>query len=143
MKAKKSIISYLAIVFIIMFLINVLANRFFFRLDFTQDDQYTLSQATRTMLSKLENPITVTAYFSEDLPPSIGQTKTEFKDALVEYASRSKGNVLYEFVNPNKDQTTETEATKAGVAPVMINVREKDQTAQKKAYLGALSLIHI
>ena len=138
MKAKKSIFNYLAIVFVILFLINILANRFFFRLDFTQDNQYTLSQATKAMLNKLENPITVTAYFSEDLPPSIGQTKTEFKDALVEYATRSKGNVLYEFVNPNKDQTLETEATKAGVSPVMINVREKDQTAQKKAYLGAV-----
>jgi len=138
MKAKKSIINYLVIVFVILILINILSNRFFFRLDFTQDNQYTLSSTTKNMLSTLDDPITVTAYFSEDLPPAIGQTKAEFKDMLVEYASRSKGNVLYEFVNPNKDQTTETEAMKAGVSSVMINVREKDQTVQKKAYLGAI-----
>jgi gliding-associated putative ABC transporter substrate-binding component GldG len=138
MKAKNSIINYLAMVCIIVILINILAYRFFFRLDFTQDNQYTLSRATKNMLSTLDDPITVTAYFSEDLPPAIGQTKTEFKDILVEYASRSKGNVLYEFVNPNKDQTSETEAVKAGISSVMINVREKDQTVQKKAYLGAV-----
>ena len=138
MKARKSIINYLVIVFIILILINILAYRFFFRLDFTQDNQYTLSRATKSMLSKLDDPITVTAYFSDDLPPAIGQTKTEFKDMLVEYASRSKGNVIYEFVNPNKDQTSETQAMKAGVSSVMINVREKDQTVQKKAYLGAV-----
>ena len=138
MKTSKSIINYLAIVFIIVILFNILAYRFFFRLDFTQNHQYTLSKATKTMLNGLDDPITVTAYFSEDLPPAIGQTKSDFKDMLVEYASRSKGNVLYEFVNPNKDQTSETEAMKAGVSSVMINVREKDQTAQKKAYLGAV-----
>ena len=138
MKANKSIINYLVIVFIIVLLINILAYRFFFRLDFTQNHQYTLSSATKTMLSALDDPITVTAYFSEDLPPAIGQTKTDFKDILIEYDSRSKGKVLYEFVNPNKDQASETEATKAGVNSVMINVREKDQTVQKKAYLGAV-----
>ena len=138
MKARKSIINYLIIIFIILILINILASRFFFRLDFTQENQYTLSTATKTMLGSLDDPITVTAYFSEGLPPAIGQTKNEFKDILVEYASRSKGNILYEFVNPNKDQTTENEAIKAGVSSLMINVREKDQTVQKKAYLGAV-----
>jgi len=138
MKAQKSVISYIIIASIILILVNILANRFFFRLDFTQENQYTLSKATKDILNNLKDPITVTAYFSEDLPPSIGQTKTDFKDILVEYASRSKGNLLYEFINPNKDQDSENEAMKAGVSPVMINVREKDQAVQKKAFLGAV-----
>jgi len=138
MKARKSIINYLIIISVILILINFLAYRFFLRLDFTEGQQYTLSRATKNILGNLDDPITVTAYFSEDLPPSIGQTRTDFKDMLVEYASRSKGKVLYEFVNPNKDQASENEATKAGVTAVMINVREKDQSVQKKAYLGAV-----
>ena len=138
MNTKKSLISYILIVAGILILLNILAYRFFFRLDFTADDRYTLSTATKNILKELDDPVTVTAYFSEDLPPQIGQTKNDFKDLLIEYANKSKGNVLYEFINPNEKEDTEQEAMKAGISPVVINVREKDQAVQKKAYLGAV-----
>ncbi len=138
MNTKKSLILYIVLVTGILILVNILANRFFFRLDFTEDNRYTLSGATKNILKELDDPVTVTAYFSKDLPPQIAQTKTDFKDLLVEYASKSKGNVLYEFINPNENEETEQEAMKAGISPVVINVREKDQSVQKKAYLGAV-----
>lgn len=138
MNTKKSILIYIAIVIGILILLNIIADRFFFRLDFTADNRYTLSDATKNILKELDDPVTVTAYFSEDLPPQIAQTKNDFKDLLIEYANKSKGNVLYEFINPNEKEETEQEAMKAGVSPVVINVREKDQAVQKKAYLGAV-----
>ncbi|MBN1821687.1 MAG: Gldg family protein [Prolixibacteraceae bacterium] len=138
MKSKKSIIIYIVLVIGTLVLINLLANRFFFRLDFTENKQYTLSQATRDLLKELNEPITVTAYFSEGLPPNIMKSRQDFKDLLTEYASRSDGNVVYEFINPNKDEQTEQEAMQNGISPVVINVREKNQAVQKKAYLGAV-----
>ena len=138
MNTKKSLILYIVIVTGILILLNILADRFFLRLDFTADSRYTLSKATKNILKELEDPVTVTAYFSEDLPPQIAQTKTDFKDLLIEYANKSKGNVLYEFINPNEKEELEQEAMQAGVSPVVINVREKDQAVQKKAYLGAI-----
>lgn len=138
MNTKKSLLLYIVVVAGILVLLNILANRFFFRLDFTEDKRYTLSDATLDILNELDDPITVTAYFSEDLPPQIAKTKTDFKDLLVEYASESGGNILYEFINPNEDEQIEQEAMQAGISPVVINVREKDQSVQKKAYLGAV-----
>ena len=138
MNSKKSVTFYLITIASILVLVNILANRFFFRLDFTGDKRYTLSEATRNILNDLDDPVTVTAYFSEGLPPQIAQARSDFKDLLIEYANASDGNVMYEFINPNKDEKTEQEAMQAGVSPVMINVREKDQAVQKKAYLGAV-----
>ncbi|MDX9880440.1 MAG: Gldg family protein [Prolixibacteraceae bacterium] len=138
MNTKKSLILYILTVTGILILVNILANRFFFRLDFTEDNRYTLSEATKNILKELNDPVTVTAYFSKDLPPQIAQTRSDFKDLLVEYANKSKRNVLYEFINPNEKEETEQEAMKAGISPVVINVREKDQAVQKKAYLGAV-----
>ncbi len=138
MNTKKSLILYIVVITGILILVNILANRFFFRLDFTADNRYTLSEATKNILEELEDPVTVTAYFSKDLPPQIAQTKTDFKDLLIEYANKSKGNVLYEFINPNEKEELEQEAMQAGISPVVINVREKDQAVQKKAYLGAV-----
>jgi len=57
---------------------------------------------------------------------------------LVEYASISDGMIAYEFINPNKDQESESKATQAGIQMVQINVREKDQVKQQKAFLGAV-----
>lgn len=138
MERKKSLLTYFLLLTGILVLLNLLANRFFFRIDFTADKRYTLSDATKNILSDLNDPVTITAYFSEGLPPDIDKTRIDFKALLAEYASRSRGKVVYEFINPNKDELTEQEAMQQGISPVVINVREKDQSVQKKAYLGAV-----
>jgi len=138
MDRKKSLLPYLILVAGILILINILANRYFFRVDLTEDKRYTLSNATKNLLNELTDPVTITAYFSEGLPPDIDKTRIDFKNMLAEYASRSRGKVLYEFINPNKDPLVEQEAMQNDISPVVINVREKDQSVQKKAYLGAI-----
>jgi gliding motility-associatede transport system auxiliary component len=121
----------------IVIIINLLANEYHLRLDLTEDKQYTLSDATKKILNNLEEPVTVKAYFSKDLPPDISKTREDFQDLLIEYANRSDGQVLYEFIDPNEKESSEQEATQNGVRPVLINVREKDQQKQQKAFLGA------
>ena len=117
---------------------NILSDRFFLRLDFTADKRYTLSQATKDILGSINQTVTVTAYFSEELPGDFTKLRRDFKELLIEYSNRSKGNVMFEFINPNKDEATEQKAMQAGITPVLINVREKDQVKQQKAYLGAV-----
>ncbi|MBI4649383.1 MAG: Gldg family protein [Bacteroidia bacterium] len=138
MKNKKSLGTYLLILAGVLALINIISESFFFRLDFTADKRFTLSKASKDILKSLNEPVTITAYFSEDLPPDIAKTRSDFKDLLVEYSSVSGGNVLYEFINPNEDEESEQKAMQSGIQPVLINSREKDQAIQKKAYLGAL-----
>ena len=122
----------------IILVVNLLSDEFYFRIDFTEDGQYTLSDATKDILSDLENPVTVKAYFSEDLPPNVGKIKKDFQDLLVEYSRLSDNMLVYEFVNPNEKEELEQEALQNGIQPIMINVREKDQMKQQKAFLGAL-----
>ncbi len=122
----------------IVILVNVLSKQLFFRWDLTEGKQYTLSNATKDILRNLESPVTVKAYFSRDLPANIDKTRRDFQDMLIEYANLSRGYVDYEFVNPNEDPAVEQEAMQNGISPVMINVREKDQSKQQKAYLGAI-----
>lgn len=135
--SKKVKISVLLVTGIII-LINVLSNRFSLRLDFTEDQRYSLSDATKNILSDLNEPVTVTAYFSEDLPPDVARVRQDFKDLLTEYGNYSDDQVVYEFVNPNKDQDSEMKAQQNGISPIMINVRERDQMKQQRAYLGAV-----
>lgn len=122
----------------IIILANLLGNQFFKRFDFTEDQQFTLSNASKNILKNLEDPVTVTAYFTEGLGPEFAKARSDFQDMLVEYASLSGGMVDYEFVNPNESEELEQTAQQNGIQPLLISVREKDQTKQQRAYLGAV-----
>ena len=137
MNLKKIQITVLLITGIII-VINLLADQFFFRLDFTEDRQYTLSKATKDILKTLEEPITVKAYFSKDLPPQLMKTRKDFQEMLIEYGRISGNMLVYEFTDPTGDQQLEMEAMQNGIQPLMINVREKDQMTQQKAFMGAV-----
>ncbi len=138
MLTKKKLQITLFLIIGIIVLVNIISTRYFFRIDLTEDQRYTLSDATKNILKDLDEPVTVTAYFSENLPPNVEKVRQDFKDLLIEYSNASDANVVYEFINPNEDQETEIKAQQSGIRPIMINVRDKDQVKQQKAYLGAL-----
>jgi gliding-associated putative ABC transporter substrate-binding component GldG len=125
----------------IIVVINLLAYEFHVRLDLTEGQQYTLSDATKNILDNLEEPVTVKAYFSENLPQAIVKTRTDFQEMLVEYADRADGMIQYEFIDPGKNEATENEALQNGIQPLLINVREKDQVKQQKAFLGVVVIL--
>lgn len=134
---KSKLYTTIALVIGIVIAVNLLSTAYHFRLDLTENHQYTLSGATRQIVRHLSEPVTVTAYFSKDLPPAIMEARTQFKDMLIEYANLSSGQIMYKFVDPGASAADEQAATQAGIRPVLINVREKDQMKQQKAYLGA------
>jgi gliding-associated putative ABC transporter substrate-binding component GldG len=137
MKKKKSIASQLILIAIAVVLLNVLSEKFFVRLDFTADKIYTMSNATRNILESLDEPVTITAYFTRGSQQEIEKARNDFKDMLIEYSALSDGMVNYEFINPNEDAEAEQAAVQAGIQPLVISVREKDQVKQQKVYLGA------
>ncbi|MDT8393947.1 MAG: GldG family protein [Bacteroidales bacterium] len=138
MKTRNNINIRLLIILAIIIVINFISLNFFFRLDVTADGRYSLSDATRNILRNLDETVTITAYFTEDMPPNLLNTRQEFKDMLVEFSNLSGGNVVYEFINPNKDQESEQKANQNGIRPVLVSDREKDQITQKKIYIGAV-----
>lgn len=138
MLTRKKVRTSILLVLGILLLVNLIASRFFFRLDYTADQRYTLSKATKDILNQLSEPVTISAYFSEDLPPNVEQVRQDFRDMLIEYSSNSNGLIVYEFINPSENQESEMKAQQNGIQPIMINVRERDQMKQQRAYLGAL-----
>ena len=139
MNVKKSFGSYLLVIIVILVLVNILADKFFARLDLTEDNRYTLSKATKNILESIDEPVTVKAYFTkEGLPPQYLKVRRDFKEMLIEFNNISHGNLVYNFIDPNEDASLEQEAMQSGIQPVVISVREKDQMKQQKAYMGAV-----
>ncbi len=53
-----------------LFVLNFVAQRFFFRVDLTEEKRYTMSDATKKLLRDLKQPVTVTVYLTGDFPPA-------------------------------------------------------------------------
>lgn len=135
---KKSPYISAILILAILVVLNILSARYSVRMDFTEEKQYTLSKASKDLVGNLEAPVTIKAYFSEDLPPDFLRARKQFKDLLIEYTAQSNGKLVYEFIDPVSNEEVEREIMAQGVRPVMIEVREKDQKKQQKAYLSAV-----
>jgi gliding-associated putative ABC transporter substrate-binding component GldG len=121
----------------IIILVNYLSNRFFFRLDLTEGKRYSLSPATKDILRSLEEPVTITAYFTKKLPPNYANLKRDFKDMLTDYQTISRGMVAYEFIDPADDEELERKVIQKGIVQAQIGGREKDELKIQKAFMGA------
>lgn len=132
----KSLNSKIVLAILAFAALNYLSKWISLRFDLTQNREFTLSKATKDILSNLEDELKITAYFSKDLPVDIEKNADALTDLLSEFKNISKGKINYEFISPNEDAKKEEEAMKEGIQPVMINVREKDQAKQLKAFLG-------
>jgi gliding-associated putative ABC transporter substrate-binding component GldG len=137
-KGAKSMTTKILLMTGIVIVINILSDQLYFRLDLTADKSYTLSKATKNILRSLEEPVTVTAYFTEEVPPQLLQARKDFKDLLIEFSNVAKGNLVYEFIDPNKSEELERKAMQEGIMPSIVNVRERDQMMQKRVFMGAV-----
>lgn len=128
---------YNLLVFIVLLvMVNLAARMFFLRLDFTEDHAYTLNPVTKQVLQSLREPVTVTAYFTKDLPPDLTKTKEDFRSLMAEYTSLAGRNLVFDIIDPADDSALEEKAYKSRIQPYVINIREKDQSIQKMIYLG-------
>ena len=129
--ATTNILFFIAVIVVI----NLISVNVFFRLDFSKGKIYSLSQASKSALHRLDDRIVVKAYFSQDLPPDLASVQRYTRDLLEEYRTYSRGRFRYEFINP-KDDRLRMEAQQSGVPPVNVNVRERDRVEVRQAYLG-------
>jgi ABC-type uncharacterized transport system involved in gliding motility auxiliary subunit len=91
------------------------------RLDLTEDSLYTLSDGSRAVLSKLEEPITLRLYFSKKLSREYQPFATyarRVEELLGEYASRSGGHIKVQVADPEPFTEVEDEAMRYGLRGV-------------------------
>ena len=129
-------VSTLLMVIAIVIVVNLIGLRLFARADLTDNKIYTLSDASKRLVSELEDRLTVKAYFTRDLPPPYNANARYVNDALEDYRSYSNGYFHYEFIDPADEQALEEEARQYRIQPAQVNVVEKDNLQVKKVYMG-------
>lgn len=124
----------------ILLVINLISTQIFGRMDLTEGKVYTLSKGSRELVKNLEDPLTIKAYFSQDLPAPYNANARYLRDQLDDYKAYSGGKLKYEFVDPGSEADLEKEAQSFQIPPVQVNAVEKDRLEVKKVYMGLVFL---
>jgi ABC-type uncharacterized transport system involved in gliding motility auxiliary subunit len=116
-------IAFAAVLFVAL---NVLSQNVLrgVRLDLTEDELYTLSDGTRSVLANMTEPLTVRFFFSKGLAndvPTIGQYARRVQELLETYAGESNGRITLQVIEPEPFSEVEDEAVAFGLQGVPIN----------------------
>lgn len=151
MVVQRKVSKYLKLLvyLVVIVLVNVVGMTLFFRIDLTKNKIYSLSDASKKVVSNLSEPLTVNVFFTKNLPAPHNNTERYLHDLLEEYAIHANRYFNYRFydVSPEPDKINkESElnrelANNYGIRPVQIQVFEEDEVKFKNAYMG-LVLIH-
>lgn len=106
------------IMFAILVAFYIITSAFKTRVDLTHEKAYTLSAGTRKILSKLDSPVTVRFYCTQnsiDMPPTLKAYAQQVEDLLDEYRTVSKGKIIIQKLDPEPDSDAEDSARLDGV----------------------------
>jgi ABC-2 type transport system permease protein len=109
------------------------------RVDLTEGRVYSISEATRTYLDQLQEPLLIRGYFSADTHPLLAPLVPQIRDLLREYQIAGGGRVRVEFVDPQRSPELEREAGEQyGIRPVAFQTATKYQASVVNSYFDLL-----
>src|SRR3989339_167936 len=123
-------------VLVIILLINIFGGRHFFRLDFTQNNMYSISDGTKNILGNLDDKVMIKAYFSGTLPPQLKDYPKITEDILNEYKKESKGKLNYRFLDPEKKSEYAEEAREIGIQETSVGIVKANERSLQNVFLG-------
>lgn len=119
MKKNKSILYIVAIV-VLLIIVNAISSAVYQRWDLTKDHRYTLSDASKSLISDLDSPLIIDVFLEGDFPSEFRLLQTEVKQIVDEFQLESN-QILINYINPIEDETTRQqyieELTKQGLEP--------------------------
>ena len=130
-------------------LLNFSAVSAFIRMDLTENRIHTLSDASKNAVATLQEPLTIQAFFSRNMPAPYNNVEQQVRDLLEEYARWGNEFFNYSFHSmdtgdgANLEVVGESEeiARSYRIYPIQIEQVEKDEVKLITAYMG-LAFIH-
>ncbi|MDR2434802.1 MAG: GldG family protein [Treponema sp.] len=112
----------------------LVSRRFWFRLDFTRNRAYTISEVSRNLHNEIPDQVRITYYLSDKLR-SMHPMPGEIEDLLREYAAYSRGKIRLVVRDPVKARLAE-QVERLGIQPQQIQTVAEDQSSLVTVYTG-------
>lgn len=111
---------HIVILIIGVLLLNAGNQQVYQRFDLTNDQRYTLSDVTQTILKNIDSPLSITVYLEGEFPSEFKRLQIETRQFLEELKAENS-NIRIQFVDP-EDQRERL--IKAGMFPSQLTVEE-------------------
>ncbi|MDH5365781.1 MAG: gliding motility-associated ABC transporter substrate-binding protein GldG [Cyclobacteriaceae bacterium] len=134
----------LAITVVVIVLINIIASRYFFRVDLTEEKRFSIKKVTKDMLQNLDADVYIEVYLAGDLNADFRRLQEGIKEVLQEFEVYSNNKVKFSFIDPTTalDQKAQNEFISSlsakGITPTQVYDKEKGKRTQKLILPGAL-----
>ena len=133
-KWKELILLGLTLTVAVLVMMN--AQRYFQRIDLTEDKIYTISEVSKNLFAEVDEQVTITYYASDKLR-SVTQIPQQIEDLLYEYATYGRGKIQVSVVDPDKTGVA-GEIQELGIQPRQIQVVEQNEQTYAQVYSGIL-----
>ena len=141
---KKNSILQLTLALVIIILVNVIGTYVFARYDLTEENRYSLSDATKEMLKDVDDIVFFKVYLEGEFPAGFKKLKRETREMLNEFRAYNK-NIEFEFINPaevgDKEQRQNfyQQLSRKGLTPTTLHMSDKEGASQKVIFPGAIA----
>lgn len=132
-----------ALIISLIIVVNVIGSYVFTRFDLTSEKRYTLSDATKNILTSLDDYVYFRVYLEGDFPAGFKKLRRETREMLDEFRAHSKF-IEYEFVNPSESDNAQTRnatyqlLVESGLNPTDLTVQTNEGMQQQVIFPGAL-----
>ena len=141
---KTQVFLRLLMYIIIIISLNIISSFLFTRFDLTSEKRYSISPATKEMLSKLDDVVFFKIYLEGEFPAGFKRLRNSSKEMLDEFRAYAHGNIQYELIDPsagsdNKERNLlYKQLTEKGLQPTNLEEKDKGGSRSKIIFPGAL-----
>ncbi len=125
-------------------IINMLAEFYFFRIDLTEENRYTIKPATKELLANLDDGVFIEVFLVGDLNAGFKRLQKSIKEILAEFriASGNKLNFIFSDPEVAASQKAQSEfmsdLVAKGITPTNVIDNQGGQRIEKIVFPGAL-----
>lgn len=128
---------------VIIIALSIISQYIYTRFDLTSEKRYTLSDATKEMLTNLDEYVFFKVYLEGEFPAGFKRLRNETKEMLNEFRAYSP-YVEFEFVNPSASSDDKERnnvyqlLVEKGLQPTNLQVANKDGNSEQLIFPGAV-----
>ena len=138
MKKNNSPFKNLLLIIIGIIFLNFAGNYFYKRFDLTQDQRFTLSEASKKTIALVNDPIFIEVFLEGDFPSEFKRLQSETKQLLEEFEAYNS-NIKFKFVNPSEKESDTEALLKFGAKPAQIEVKENGKISSQQIFPWAIA----
>lgn len=133
----------LIVALVALVLLNIATAIWHKRIDLTEGKRYTLSNATKALLSKVDAPVTVNVILKGNYPSGFRQLAGASEDMLREFRQIAGGNFSYQLLSPDEnfpgsDISYGDTLSSMGFYPINLTAQVKEGQQQQLVYPYAI-----